>query len=233
MAHIPVVMVTALGDPADRIRGINAGADDFLSKPINDVALFARVRSLLRLKLALDELRLRGNYHRSVSMAVTDSLTGLYNRHYLDTYLEVSLERSRVDGKPLAVAIIDIDFFKAVNNTHGHPAGDNVLRTVAGRFLSRLRPYDEIFRYGGEEFLICLPGTDAVRAAEVAERLRLSLADQPMRLADGTVLPLTASFGLCLTDEAVPLKQTIEQADAALYLAKNNGRNRFEMWVDA
>jgi diguanylate cyclase len=174
--------------------------------------------------------RIREAFRMAVSEL--DPLTGLQNRQIMMQVLDRERERAIRTGAPCCVVLADIDHFKSVNDTHGHPAGDHVLRTVAGRFLSRLRPYDEIFRYGGEEFLICLPGTDGTRAAEVVERLRLSLAEQPVRLADGTVLPLTASFGLCLTDEAAPLKQTIERADAALYRAKHGGRNRFEMWAD-
>ena len=320
LSYIPVVMVTALDASSDRIRGIDAGADDFLTKPINDVALFARVRSLLRMKLALDELRLRddislqfgaldasdngqddglggrilvienqpydrkliedelaaknqvtcvssgdealaaltetfdliivsvdlgeadglrvcshirsrdetrhvallmlideaddehlakgldlgvndylykpidrneliararnqirhhryqerlrGTYHRSVSMAITDSLTELYNRHYLDSHLAALLERSKADGRPLAVAIIDIDFFKSVNDTHGHGVGDQVLRELAKRLEQSIRASDLAARLGGEEFVIVMSDTNM----DTARVLRLTYA---------------------------------------------------------
>ncbi|MEX2617813.1 MAG: diguanylate cyclase [Alphaproteobacteria bacterium] len=176
----------------------------------------------------LQARRIREAFRMAVSEL--DPLTGLQNRQVMMQVLERERERALRAGTPCCIVLADIDHFKLVNDTHGHPAGDHVLRMVAGRFLSKLRPYDEIFRYGGEEFLICLPSAGDERAIEIVERLRLSLADQPILLPDGTALPLTASFGLCLADESITLKQTIEFADEALYAAKSGGRNRVQMW---
>ena len=376
LSHIPVVMVTALGDPADRIRGIDVGADDFLSKPINDIALFARVRSLLRLKLTLDELRLRddtslqfggldaidptkdsgtgarilvvedeahdrdtieqvlsaenevtcvtgaeealvaiaqvfdliivsidlkdsdglrlcsqirsrdstrhvailmlidesdserlakgldlgvndylykpidsneliartrgqirhyhyqerlrSNYHRSVSMAVTDGLTGLYNRHYLDSYLSRLLARSLNDGKPLALAIIDLDFFKMVNDTHGHTTGDQVLRELAERLEGAVRASDMAARYGGEEFVLVMSETDMETARMVTARLCRDIEATPFAgslVENG--LPVTASIGVAVAEgrDETP-EELLGRADEALYEAKRNGRNQ-------
>lgn len=161
-----------------------------------------------------------------------DPLTGLHNRQVMMTVLERELERAVRTGSPCCLVLADIDHFKSVNDTHGHTAGDFVLRTVAGRFLARLRPYDEIFRYGGEEFLICLPNADLDDGTEIVERLRLSVAERQVDLPDKTGLPLTVSFGLCLLEKGTPLKRTIEQADRALYRAKRDGRNRIEVWAD-
>ncbi len=172
--------------------------------------------------------RLREAFRMAVSEL--DPLTGLQNRQIMMRVLERERERALRTGASCCIVLADIDHFKAVNDTHGHVAGDHVLRIVAGRFLANLRPYDEIFRYGGEEFLICLPSANAERAAEIAERLRQSLSDLPVTLPDGALLPLTASFGLCLVAEPTPLKQTIEFADTALYAAKDGGRNRFHLW---
>lgn len=161
-----------------------------------------------------------------------DPLTGLHNRQIMMTSLERERERAIRTGAPCCVVLADIDHFKSVNDTHGHGAGDFVLKTVAGRLLGKLRPYDEIFRYGGEEFLIVLPGASNTAALEVVERLRLSLADIPVVLPDNTSLPLTASFGMCLVQKDTPLKQTIEYADRALYTAKNSGRNQSVIWSE-
>ncbi len=161
-----------------------------------------------------------------------DTLTGLHNRQTMMAVLESEHERALRTHAPCCIALADIDHFKSVNDRYGHVAGDLVLRTVAGRFLAKLRPYDEIFRYGGEEFLICLPGADLAAASEVVERLRLSLADLPVALSDGVTLRLTASFGLCTMTDGRALKQTIEHADQALYSAKRSGRNRLAMWSE-
>ena len=374
--HIPVVMVTALDAVADRIRGIDAGADDFLTKPINDVALFARVRSLLRMKLALDELRLRddislqfgaldasgkgddngeggrilvvenepydrkliervlaeqhrvtvvtngeealavvsesfdlivvsvdlggddglrvcsrirsrddtrnvsllmlideaddtrlakgldlgvndylykpldkneliarvrnqirhhryqerlrGTYHRSVSMAITDSLTGLYNRHYLDSHLAALLERSKADKRPLAVAIIDIDHFKLVNDTHGHGTGDQVLRELASRLENSIRASDLVARLGGEEFLLVMSDSDLDTARAITARICREMEAEPFATeqVEGG-LPVTVSIGVAVIDRRDDTPDDlVKRADEALYEAKNNGRNQ-------
>ena len=174
--------------------------------------------------------RIREAFRKALSEL--DPLTGLHNRQVMMAVLEREWERAVRSGTGCCVVLADIDHFKSVNDTHGHVAGDFVLRAVAGRFLAKLRPYDEIFRYGGEEFLICLPDADPVSAAEIVERLRLSVTELPVALADDTKLPLTVSFGLCMVDAETPLKQTIEHADRALYAAKRGGRNQFQIWSE-
>lgn len=178
----------------------------------------------------LQARRIREAFRRALSEL--DPLTGLHNRQVMMAVLERERERAVRTGTGCCIVLADIDHFKSVNDTHGHTAGDFVLRTVAGRFLAKLRPYDEIFRYGGEEFLICLPNADAHAASEIVERLRLSVAELPVTLADGSRLPLTVSFGLCLVNTAAELKQTIEQADRALYAAKHGGRNQLQVWSE-
>ena len=175
--------------------------------------------------------RIREAFRMAVSEL--DPLTGVQNRQIMMDILIRERERALRTNTPCCVVLADTDHFKAVNDNHGHPAGDHVLRTVAGRFLSKLRPYDEIFRYGGEEFLISLPSSTSDRAVEIVERLRLSLADQAVTLTDGKPLKLTASFGLCMVAQDTPLKQTIEFADQALYLAKTEGRNRLKLWSES
>lgn len=379
VAHIPVVMVTALGDVADRVQGLEAGADDFLTKPVDDLALFARVRSLLRLKIMMDELRLRestsntlgvmepsdilseqpaeganillvedleydaerigailaqrhapriegdaqaalemaksgafdlvmislglqsydslrlcsqlrtqmetrqvpililvddgdrkrlakgldlgvndyvmrpidagellartrtqvrrkryqdrlrDNYHRSMTLAVTDSLTGLYNRHYMTSHLETLMARAHRDGRALTLLMMDIDFFKRINDTLGHAAGDEVLREISARINRSVRGIDLAARFGGEEFVVVLPEMDLPHAGAIAERLRRQVAEAPFKLSTGGTVDVTCSIGIGqsrLGDDPVDL---IRRADEALYRAKGEGRDRVVM----
>lgn len=376
-AHIPVVMVTALDQPSDRVRGLKAGADDFLTKPVNDVQLISRVRSLVRLKALSDELRIRADTAHSlvvedilkgldgrddigqvllvdgrassqeriikalkpvcnvvamsdpqaaifeaaensfdlvivnanfedydplrlcsqlrslertrflpillaaetgaedmivraldlgvndyivrpidpnellartltqirrkryndrlrmsvkqtIELAVTDALTGLNNRRYLDNHLKILFTRAAVRARPLSICLMDIDRFKQVNDTYGHDAGDEVLREFATRIRSTVRGADLACRYGGEEFVVVMPDTDATAAAAVAERLRAIIEKTPFLLKNaGTAISLTASFGLsCSSGGADTPEQLLKQADQALYKAKAEGRNR-------
>lgn len=377
-AHIPVVMVTALTDTVDKVRGLEAGADDFLSKPINDTALMARVRSLVRLKMATDEWRVRENtasqlgvvegaggamtesaenakilmiedkefeqrkitetlgedhdhitcvangadamshiaehdfdllivslnlndedglrlcshlrsnektrqtpivmigeemdmeriahgleigahdyvlrpversevlarvrtqirrkrfqerlkatYEISLSMALTDSLTGLYNRRYLEVHLDKLLQKNRDSKKSLAVLMVDIDHFKNVNDTHGHGVGDEILKIFAQRLKDGLRPTDMIARLGGEEFTVILPDVTEDRAYMVAERLRRSIASAPiMCSAPDDCLSVTTSIGGAIIDfEPHTVEEALKRADRALYDAKEQGRD--------
>jgi two-component system cell cycle response regulator len=378
--HIPVVIVTALDEMADRVRGLEAGADDFLTKPVNDVQLLARVRSLLRLKMLTDELRLRAvtardigldtlfdssdddrerekpkvlvieerqsafdglvkplragfdiehalepqdgvfkaaeadfdcvfvaarferfdalrvcsqlrsldrtrfvpiilvadadeddlikralelgvndyivrpvdpneltarlrtqvrrkRYHdglrenvaHSIELAVTDGLTGLYNRRYLDTHLETLVSRAHTRDRSLSLLITDIDRFKSVNDTYGHDAGDDVLREFARRLRVNVRGMDLACRYGGEEFVIVMPDTPAHVAAEVAERLREQIEQDGFMVSNGAhTLSVTVSVGVATLNHAnsEDAKALLKRADEALYEAKSSGRNR-------
>ena len=377
-AHIPVVMVTALSDVADRVRGLESGADDFLSKPVNDIALFARVRSLVRLKMMMDELRVRQEtsgrlgaiasefeladsparvlvveksrfttqrlseylaeadhevvcaetgeralelgraqqfdlvivgidlggedglrlcsqfrsqeetrhlpllllledmdlprlakgldlgvtdylvkpldrgellarvrtqvrrrrYHdrlreriqTSMSMAFTDSLTGLYNRRYLMTHLDRKLMGIAETGKPVSVMLFDVDHFKAVNDTHGHGVGDDVLVKLAEVASDNLRSVDLVARLGGEEFVVVMPESNAATAMQVAERLCAQVAESSIDLPDGTPISVTISIGVATSETADEMADDLlERADAALYTAKNAGRNRCQL----
>jgi len=378
-AHIPVVMVTALSDSADRVRGLEAGADDFLTKPVNDVALFARVRSLVRLKMTMDEWRLRQNtsgqlgvllgtnraqeeaytdgyvlivddnaidrdkmtetlaqdkhqiydvdngeeaiikcqqedfdliivslametedglrlcsqlrshertryipilaiaddfdlersakgleigvndyilkpvdrnellarartqirrrryqerlrlnYEESLSMALTDSLTGLFNRRYLLAHLRRSLDRILENRRPLSIIIFDMDKLKQVNDTYGHQTGDRMLILVAKTAASQIRSLDALARYGGDEFVILLPHTNLQMAASIAERIRFNLAALQIPTERGP-LQVTLSIGVADLRTNPPdqsVEQVVQRADQALYSAKQSGRNQ-------
>jgi two-component system cell cycle response regulator len=376
--HIPVVMVTALDQPEDRVRGLEAGADDFLTKPVNDVSLFCRIKSLVRLKMLTDELRsrtlsgdavglivkgtqavdaapgrilviddraavaqrirsaiesrhnvtvvddpqvalgnanhemlpyeliivnldmekydglrlcsqlksiestrqtpiliivdpddhqkllraldmgvndylirpidrqellarvgtqirrwryteqLRSSVQASIEMAVTDVLTGLYNRRYMETHLAHLVEHSINRGKALAVLAIDVDYFKAINDTHGHDAGDKVLQEIAARIKVNVRNVDMACRVGGEEFIVVLPATDMSIAEKVGERVRKAISARPFSAGNGlSNLNVTVSVGVAaLGGESDKLDDFLKRADQALYRAKREGRNR-------
>jgi two-component system, cell cycle response regulator len=357
--HVPVVMVTALDQPADRIRGLTAGADDFLTKPVNDLALMSRVKSLVRLKTLTDELRLRAattraigidellsgklgeaqgkarlliiderqsqdpqagffqavekNYDcvlittafanfdplricsqlrsldrtrflpilliaepgeddrimrglelgvndfvvrpldpqelvarlrtqvrrkrfnealrqsvvQTIEMAVTDGLTGLHNRRYLDNHMQSLFDRATQRKRPLSFMMTDIDKFKTINDTFGHDGGDDVLREFALRLRRQVRGADLVCRYGGEEFVVVMPDTDADVAARVAERVRAAIESEPFVVNGGRAIGVTTSVGVStLLPGLDGVAELMKRADRGLYEAKNAGRNR-------
>ncbi|WP_422366335.1 PleD family two-component system response regulator [Pelagibius sp.] len=378
-SHIPLVMITALSDVSDRVRGLEAGADDFLTKPVNDIALFARVRSLARLKLMMDELRVRQaasggdevlaesgvdtaeaivdakilladasptlaskvadylaedghstehvktvdealtasqasdydllivslhlgeedglrlcsqirsqdetrhvpilllldeedlprlpkgleigvtdyvikpidrnelrartrtqirrrRYHdklrdmlrSSVAMAYTDTLTGVYNRRYMNAHLDRKIMEIAETVKPVSVLMFDLDHFKSVNDTHGHGAGDEVLKELAKRVSRSVRDLDLVCRYGGEEFVIVMPDAELDMAVNVAERVRSVVSEKPFMIGeDNMALEVTISVGVATTRDPTETPETlIASADEALYGAKAAGRNQ-------
>jgi len=380
LSHIPVVMVTALSEKSDRLKGLEAGADDFITKPINDMALFARVKSLIRIKTLLDELRLRdkttlqmgidsgadnsfisdvtgakimlvdddavqakqiiaklnetykttlvsdpdqaleaskngdfdaiiistllsdadglriashiksqeetrnvpllvfvdeddthsmfkaleigindyltvpvdknemavrvrtqvrrkryqealkSQYQKSVSMALTDGLTGLYNRHYLNTHLGNMVKQSSTNGKSLALMILDMDHFKTVNDTHGHDVGDMVLKQLADLIIKTARSTDLAARFGGEEFIVLMPETDPLAALGAANRMREIVENTDFAIGGGETIKRTVSIGVSsLHSEGDSSEGLLKRADEALYLAKNSGRNNVKV----
>jgi len=375
--HIPVVMVTALDQPEDRVKGLEAGADDFLTKPVNDISLFCRIKSLVRLKMLTDELRvrspsaegtpsgfaatdkltqrpghvllidsqqasserliasvsdncrvtvaanpaeamekvaanerpfeliivsfdqtefdglrlcsqlrssdatrqtplmiivnpdeqqillraldmgvndylmrpvdrqevmaraatqvrrwryteqLRNSVKASIEMAITDALTGLYNRRYLETHLSHMIDHYVNRSKVLSVLAVDVDFFKAINDTHGHDAGDKVLQELAQRLRDHTRSIDLCCRIGGEEFIVVLPNTDTYTAEKIGERLRRAVASKSFTIGAPSLVPVTISAGIAtLSGMDDTLEKLLKRADSALYRAKREGRNR-------
>jgi two-component system cell cycle response regulator len=380
LSHIPVVMVTALSEKSDRLKGLEAGADDFITKPINDMALFARVKSLIRIKTLLDELRLRdktslqmgiaanesnsfisdvsgakilvvdddavqskqiisklnesykahliedseqalavakaedfdvilistmladadglrlashlksqeetrnvpilvfvdeddtkimfkalemgindyltvpvdknemavrvrtqvrrkryqealkSQYQKSVSMALTDGLTGLYNRHYLNTHLGNMVKQYIANAKNLTLMIMDMDHFKFVNDTYGHDVGDMVLKQLADIIVGTARSTDLAARFGGEEFVILMPETDPLAAFGAANRMREIIESTPFVIGNGQTINRTVSIGVSsLHPDSDSPEALLKRADEALFLAKNNGRNNVKV----
>ena len=172
--------------------------------------------------------RIRDAFQRAIFDL--DPLTGVHNRRGMMTELSRERERSIRTGNALCVGLCDIDHFKAVNDRHGHLVGDAVLLAVVGRLIANLRPYDSIYRFGGEEFLLTFTETDAEQAVGIADRLRQIVSRMTVWVSEGMELSVTVSFGLCLVDPAAPLEATIRHADEALYRAKREGRDRVVLW---
>jgi len=230
---IPVVMVTALNEVSDRIRGIEAGADDFISKPFNKLELLARVRSLLRVKQLHDELEekireLERAREKLQELAITDGLTGLYNYRYFRERLLNEVARAERHGLNLSVVMMDIDFFKHYNDTHGHPAGDEVLRVIGEILRRNVRKIDVAARYGGEEFALILVETSGPNARLVADKLRKLVENYPFpHREEQPNGRLTISAGVATyPEDGGSAEELIAAADQYLYEAKKTGRNR-------
>ena len=223
--HLPIIVLVPPGDEARLLRALDMGVNDYLTRPLDRNELLARVRTQIKRKRYADHLR--GHLEESVELAVTDPLTGLHNRRYMETHLATLAEQARVSGRPLSVLFADIDNFKSINDTYGHDAGDNVLREFAKRFRRNTRAVDLACRIGGEEFVSVMPETGPERAFYVAERLRECVAAEPFLASPGTLVRITASVGIATLEGALdPIDGLIKRADRALYAAKREGRNR-------
>ena len=224
--NLPILAITEPDNNARMLRGLEIGVNDFLIRPIDKNELLARARSQVRKRRYTE--RLRDNVQMSIEMAITDALTGLFNRRYMESHLGTLIEQAAARGKPLSTLVIDIDHFKAVNDTHGHDAGDDVLRDFALRIKRSIRGIDLACRYGGEEFVIVMPETDMAVAAMVAERLRRRIAADPFPIQKGARhIPVTISIGIAaLRGKDDTPAALLKRADQALYRAKRDGRNR-------
>jgi two-component system cell cycle response regulator len=224
--NVPILAVAEPEENARMVRGLEIGVNDYLVRPIDPNELLARARSQVR-KRRYSE-RLRDNVQLSIEMAITDALTGLFNRRYMESHLATLIEQASARGKPLTALVLDIDYFKSINDAHGHDAGDDVLREFALRIKRSIRGIDLACRYGGEEFVVIMPETDMAVAAMVAERLRRRIAADPFAIQQGERrIAVTISIGIAaLRGKADTSAALLKRADQALYRAKRDGRNR-------
>ena len=222
----PILTIVDEGDLKRLVRALDIGVNDYLMRPVERNELVARVRTQLRRKRYSD--RLRHSLQLSLEMAITDQLTGLFNRRYMSRHLSTLISNAASTGKPVSFLIMDIDYFKQVNDTHGHDVGDEVLREFANRISANVRGIDLACRYGGEEFVVVMPDTDMTFAYMVAERLRQAVADAPFRISQGPgQLPVTISIGVTVSEgQGDTAEALLRRADQALYRAKRDGRNR-------
>lgn len=232
-AHIPVILVTSLNELQDKIRGQASGADDFVTKPFDRIELLLRVKSLLRVKEMHDQIRAQNEELEEAKeqlsrLANTDPLTSLANKRSMEEFLARELDRAERYRRSISVVLIDLDRFKKVNDTHGHPTGDAVLRQFASLLTENVRRIDLAARYGGEEFVLTLCEADLEDASHVGEKMRSRIESHVFVDVEGRpVGTITASLGVASYPiDAVRSNDLIAVADRRLYIAKQTGRNR-------
>lgn len=220
--NIPVIFLTAKHSSSDLKRGFDCGAMDYITKPFNNTELKTRIKSVLRIKALENQLK---------HLSITDPLTNLYNRrHFFETAIKEleRVQREGDDAKPLSLAILDIDHFKKINDSHGHRAGDFILKKLSGLLKNGIRKYDILARYGGEEFIILFIGADRSIAFEILTRLKDKYSSETHSFESHTITS-TFSCGMVqlneCRDKGITIDSLITMADARLYLAKKNGRN--------
>jgi two-component system cell cycle response regulator len=223
--NVPIVAIAEADNNARLVRALEIGVNDYVVRPFDKNEILARVRTQIRKKRYTE--RLRDNVQLSIEMAITDALTGLYNRRYMETHVGTLVEQALARNKPLSVLILDIDYFKSINDSHGHDAGDDVLQDFAIRIRKSIRGIDLACRYGGEEFVVVMPETDMAVATMVAERLRRRIAGEPFPIQKGAkTIDVTISIGIAALGPDDNAAAVIKRADQALYRAKRDGRNR-------
>ena len=222
---VPILMLATEEDMSRVAHGLEIGAHDYLMRPIDRNEILARARSQIRRKRFQD--RLKANYEISLSMALTDALTGLYNRRYMEVHLQKLLQKNESQKKELCILLLDIDNFKEVNDTYGHGVGDEILKTFAFRLKDNLRSFDLVARLGGEEFVAILPDTTVEMAHFVAERLRRSIAEKPFKcnVPSGALSVTTSVGGAIIESGTHTVPEALDRADKMLYEAKHSGRN--------
>jgi len=223
--NLPIILVADAADKPKVVRALDLGVNDVISRPVERHELAARVRTQIRRQRYA--LELRQSVNNTMALAITDDMTGLYNRRYFDRHLGVMLSKAQELKRDMALMILDIDHFKAVNDGHGHDIGDAVIREFAVRLKRTIRGVDLACRFGGEEFVVLMPDTDFRQAEAVAERVRQSIADRGFEVGGARPLMVTVSAGVTLNESVTDTPESlIKRADVALYRAKREGRNR-------
>jgi len=222
-----VIMLTGEDDQQDKIQGLDLGADDYITKPFQPAEFLARIRAGKRIADLQNELI--ASNKRLELLSITDGLTRLYNhRHFQDELARQFGEAARYE-RPLSLALIDLDFFKKINDTYGHAAGDKVLQDVSAIFAGSVRASDLAARYGGEEFIVMMPETALEDAVQFAEKIRIKVEETPIETEAGTV-PVTVSIGVSSFpfSKLKSPRELVDAADKALYRAKHRGRNQVQ-----
>lgn len=223
---LPILAVVDFDERQRVVKALEIGVNDILARPIDPGELAARAKTQIRRKRYTEYLR--NNLDHSLELAVTDQLTGLHNRRYMQGQLEALMRRAAAGGDPVALLVIDIDHFKRINDSFGHDVGDEVLREFAVRLASNVRAIDLPVRHGGEEFVVVMPDTSLEDARRIAERIRLHVAGSPFRVMGGEeLLSVTISIGVAAGAGGEDSSQALlKRADEAVYEAKSRGRNR-------
>jgi two-component system cell cycle response regulator len=225
--EVQVILITCLSELENKIKGIELGADDYLMKPINARELKARVKVLLNKKKCLDELRT--DFEKTLNLSINDGLTGLYNQTYFKKFIEQELKRATRQKYPVSLIILDIDNFKQINDSLGHPAGDQILSELGSLIKKNIREIDFPARYGGDEFVVVLPYSSKEETISIARRLMKSVESRPDRQEDLTNQgKLTLSMGIAFfPQQGTTMTELIRNADLALYQAKRLGKNSY------
>ena len=223
--NIPILALIEADDRKRLLRGLEIGINDYLMRPVDSNELLARARTQVRRRRYTEHLR--DNVQVSIEMAITDALTGLHNRRYLESHLETLTQQAHLRGKPLTLMMLDNDFFKSINDSYGHESGDDVLREFATRVRKSIRGIDLACRYGGEEFVVVMPEADPGVATMVGERLRRAVACEPFTVdRGGKRVEVTISVGVATLECGESVADLLKRSDQALYRAKRDGRNR-------
>jgi two-component system cell cycle response regulator len=224
--NVAVLLIAEADDRTRVLRGLDIGASDFILRPVDRNELVARVRTQVRRKRFTEKLR--ESVQASLELAVTDALTGLHNRRYLDSHTPALFDEAVVRGRQMSILLLDIDHFKAINDTYGHDAGDEVLREFAARVRAHTRGIDVVARYGGEEVVVLVPDTAVEGARAVAERIREQVEAAPFPIHGGSRrVAVTVSIGVAARQVGdASGADILKRADLALYRAKEEGRNR-------
>ena len=223
---LPILLAAEGEEKARILRGLDLGANDYLSRSLDGSELVARVRTQIRRHRYAQHLR--DNVQNAIELAGVDALTGLHNRRYFETHFADLVKRTAEKGRPLSLLTLDIDHFKSVNDTYGHDGGDAVLSGFAARVKRVVRTMDLVCRLGGEEFVVVMPDTPGEIAMKVAERLRASVESEvfPLDSAGGRSIRVTVSIGLAERGKTTNPDDLFKAADEALYASKRSGRNR-------
>lgn len=239
-ALIPVIILSAVADTEDKIDGLSMGANDYIVKPFRFQEVLARINTQLRIASMQKELEqkhsdLLEKNKILAQLAITDPLTGLLNKGYLMKRLKSEVSRSARYSETISCMMVDVDFFKKINDSHGHMVGDTVLKHVARIIKDATRSTDIVTRYGGEEFFVICPNSTLDGVMNLAERVRYNVENTPFMVDKNTSLSLTVSIGVkCAefdpaVDAEIASSTLIHDSDLALYKAKSGGRNRVEI----